>query len=222
MPRSSRKARQVWDCKSCTTSDWNSRSVPGRTCFSVLIKLSTTFHSITILNLNNGFSCYGKKMWQPTEYIFLLKLSFAFHLWNLAQPCIVCDNGTGFVKVRDMSWRTLKSPSLTGFVGCLLSPGWICRPKFPLVHLSFHDWSSNFKSWGGVSYAHYHTLWFLCWGLSWLCGYHSFRVSFQAISDTIELKDIMCGDEAAAVRQSLDIKYPVRYWYLLVLWSRYA
>ena len=31
----------------------------------------------------------------------------------------------------------------------------------------------------------------------------------QAISETIELKDIMCGDEAAAVRQSLDIKYPV-------------
>lgn len=31
----------------------------------------------------------------------------------------------------------------------------------------------------------------------------------EAISDTIELKDIMCGDEAAAVRQTLDIKYPV-------------
>ncbi len=31
----------------------------------------------------------------------------------------------------------------------------------------------------------------------------------EAISDTVELKDIMCGDEAAAVRQSLDIKYPV-------------
>lgn len=31
----------------------------------------------------------------------------------------------------------------------------------------------------------------------------------QAISETIELKDIMCGDEAAAVRHTLDIKYPV-------------
>lgn len=31
----------------------------------------------------------------------------------------------------------------------------------------------------------------------------------EAISDTVELKDIMCGDEAASVRQSLDIKYPV-------------
>jgi hypothetical protein len=31
----------------------------------------------------------------------------------------------------------------------------------------------------------------------------------KAISDSIELKDIMCGDEAAAVRATLDIKYPV-------------
>jgi len=31
----------------------------------------------------------------------------------------------------------------------------------------------------------------------------------EAISEAVELKDIMCGDEAAAVRQSLEIKYPV-------------
>jgi hypothetical protein len=31
----------------------------------------------------------------------------------------------------------------------------------------------------------------------------------ESISETIELKDIMCGDEAAAVRQTLEIKYPV-------------
>ena len=32
----------------------------------------------------------------------------------------------------------------------------------------------------------------------------------QAISDTMELKEIMCGEEAATMRNSLDIKYPVR------------
>jgi actin-related protein 2 len=31
----------------------------------------------------------------------------------------------------------------------------------------------------------------------------------EAISDSVELKDVMCGDEAAAVRSVLDIKYPV-------------
>jgi actin-related protein 2 len=31
----------------------------------------------------------------------------------------------------------------------------------------------------------------------------------EAVSDTLELKEVMCGDEAAAVRQSLEIKYPV-------------
>jgi hypothetical protein len=31
----------------------------------------------------------------------------------------------------------------------------------------------------------------------------------EAVSETLELKEVMCGDEAAAVRQSLDIKYPV-------------
>ena len=29
------------------------------------------------------------------------------------------------------------------------------------------------------------------------------------MSETLELKEVMCGDEAAAVRHSLDIRYPV-------------
>lgn len=74
---------------------------------------------------------------------------------SLAQtPCIVCDNGTGFVKV--------------GFAG----------QNFP---------SSIFPS---------------------MIGRPTLRAE-EAISDSIELKDIMCGDEAAAVRSVLDIKYPV-------------
>jgi actin-related protein 2 len=31
----------------------------------------------------------------------------------------------------------------------------------------------------------------------------------EALSETVELKEVMCGDEAAAVRHSLDIHYPV-------------
>lgn len=31
----------------------------------------------------------------------------------------------------------------------------------------------------------------------------------EAVSDVMELKEIMCGDEAAAVRHSLDVRYPV-------------
>ena len=31
----------------------------------------------------------------------------------------------------------------------------------------------------------------------------------QAISDSMELRDIMCGEDAAAMRSSLDIRYPV-------------
>lgn len=69
-------------------------------------------------------------------------------------PCIVCDNGTGFVKV--------------GFAG----------QNFP---------TSIFPS---------------------MVGRPILRAE-EVISDTIELKDIMCGDEAAAVRQTLDCKYPV-------------
>jgi len=67
---------------------------------------------------------------------------------------VVCDNGTGFVKV--------------GYAG----------QNFP---------SSIFPS---------------------MVGRPILRAE-EAISETVELKDIMCGDEAAAVRQSLDIKYPV-------------
>lgn len=71
-----------------------------------------------------------------------------------AMPCIVCDNGTGFVKV--------------GYAG----------QNFP---------TSIFPS---------------------MIGRPILRAE-EAISDTIELKDVMCGDEAAAVRSVLDIKYPV-------------
>ena len=42
------------------------------------------------------------------------------------------------------------------------------------------------------------------------CIYHSISDHGQAISDTMELKEIMCGEEAATMRNSLDIKYPVR------------
>eukprot|EP01038_Epipyxis_sp_PR26KG_P011319 gene11319-15182_t len=69
-------------------------------------------------------------------------------------PCIVCDNGTGFVKV--------------GYAG----------QNFP---------TSIFPS---------------------MVGRPILRAE-ESISETVELKDIMCGDEAAAVRQTLDIHYPV-------------
>jgi actin-related protein 2 len=69
-------------------------------------------------------------------------------------PCIVCDNGTGFVKV--------------GYAG------------------------QNFPSFIYPS----------------MIGRPILRAE-EAVSDTLELKEVMCGDEAAAVRQSLDIKYPV-------------
>jgi actin-related protein 2 len=68
-------------------------------------------------------------------------------------PCIVCDNGTGFVKV--------------GYAG------------------------QNFPAYSFAS----------------MVG----RPILRAEEDvgTVELKDVMCGDEAAAVRHSLDIRYPV-------------
>ncbi len=69
-------------------------------------------------------------------------------------PCIVCDNGTGFVKV--------------GYAG----------QNFP---------SSIFPS---------------------MVGRPLLRAE-EVIDDTIELKDIMCGEEASAARHSLDIRYPV-------------
>jgi actin-related protein 2 len=31
----------------------------------------------------------------------------------------------------------------------------------------------------------------------------------ESLSEAVDLKDIMCGDEAAKARQYLDIKYPV-------------
>lgn len=69
-------------------------------------------------------------------------------------PCVVCDNGTGFVKV--------------GYAG----------QNFP---------TAIFPS---------------------MIGRPILRAE-ESISETVELKDIMCGDEAAAVRQTLEIKYPV-------------
>lgn len=69
-------------------------------------------------------------------------------------PCIVCDNGTGFVKV--------------GYAG----------QNFP---------TSIFPS---------------------MVGRPILRAE-EAVSDAMDLKDIMCGDEAAAVRHSLDVQYPV-------------
>lgn len=41
----------------------------------------------------------------------------------------------------------------------------------------------------------------------------------EAVSETLELKEVMCGDEAAAVRQSLDIKYPVYYFIITETYS---
>lgn len=69
-------------------------------------------------------------------------------------PCIVCDNGTGFVKV-----------------------GWAGQ-NFPVY---------SFAS---------------------MVGRPILRAE-EAFADGVELKDIMCGDEAAAARHSLDIRYPV-------------
>mmetsp|Transcript_3453 Transcript_3453/g.5390 ORF Transcript_3453/g.5390 Transcript_3453/m.5390 type:complete len:307 (-) Transcript_3453:211-1131(-) len=71
-----------------------------------------------------------------------------------SMPCIVCDNGTGFVKV--------------GYAG----------QNFPS-----HIYPS-------------------------MVGRPILRAE-EAVSETLELKEVMCGDEAAAVRHSLDIKYPV-------------
>ena len=81
-----------------------------------------------------------------------LKMAAMSGLANM--PCIVCDNGTGFVKV--------------GYAG------------------------QNFPAYSFAS----------------MVG----RPILRAEEDvgTIELKDVMCGDEAAAVRHSLDIRYPVR------------
>jgi actin-related protein 2 len=70
------------------------------------------------------------------------------------QPCIVCDNGTGFVKV--------------GYAG----------HNFP---------TSIFPS---------------------MVGRPILRAE-EAVAEGVELKEIMCGDEAAAVRHSLDIHYPI-------------
>lgn len=36
-------------------------------------------------------------------------------------------------------------------------------------------------------------------------------IKLQALQENVVLKEIMCGDEAAAVRASLDCKYPVSY-----------
>jgi actin-related protein 2 len=69
-------------------------------------------------------------------------------------PCVVCDNGTGFVKV--------------GYAG----------QNFP---------SSIFPS---------------------MVGRPILRAE-EALSENVDLKEIMCGDEAAAVRHSLDVRYPV-------------
>jgi actin-related protein 2 len=69
-------------------------------------------------------------------------------------PCVVSDNGTGFVKV--------------GFAG----------QNFP---------SSIFPS---------------------IVGRPILRAE-EDISEGVELKEIMCGDEAAAARHSLDVRYPV-------------
>lgn len=69
-------------------------------------------------------------------------------------PCIVCDNGTGFVKV--------------GYAG----------QNFPA-----HIYPS-------------------------MVGRPIIRAE-ETLSETTELKEVMCGDEAAAVRHSLDISYPV-------------
>lgn len=70
------------------------------------------------------------------------------------QPCIVCDNGTGFVKV--------------GYAG----------HNFP---------TSIFPS---------------------MIGRPILRAE-EAVAEGIHLKEVMCGDEAAAVRHSLDIRYPI-------------
>jgi actin-related protein 2 len=69
-------------------------------------------------------------------------------------PCVVCDNGTGFVKV--------------GYAG------------------------QNFPSFIYPS----------------MIGRPMLRAE-ESISDTLELKEIMCGEEAAIARASLDIRWPV-------------
>lgn len=69
-------------------------------------------------------------------------------------PCLVCDNGTGFVKI--------------GYAG----------QNFP---------ASIFPS---------------------MVGRPILRAE-EALDETIQLKDIMCGDEASAARHSLEVKYPV-------------
>lgn len=70
-------------------------------------------------------------------------------------PTIVCDNGTGFVKV-----------------------GWA---------------GQNFPAFSFAS----------------MVGRPILRAE-EAFAEGVELKDVMCGDEAAAARHSLDIRYPVR------------
>ena len=69
-------------------------------------------------------------------------------------PCLVCDNGTGFVKV--------------GYAG----------QNFP---------TSIFPS---------------------MVGRPILRAE-ESVDETIQLKEIMCGEEASAARHSLEVKYPV-------------
>jgi actin-related protein 2 len=69
-------------------------------------------------------------------------------------PCLVCDNGTGFVKI--------------GYAG----------QNFP---------ASIFPS---------------------MVGRPILRAE-EALDESVQLKDIMCGDEASAARHSLEVKYPV-------------
>ncbi len=87
--------------------------------------------------------------------LLLGRLCLFFISHFLLKPCIVCDNGTGFVKV--------------GYAG----------QNFP---------ASIFPS---------------------MIGRPVLRAE-ESLSEAVELKDIMCGDEAAKARQYLDIKYPVR------------
>jgi len=86
-----------------------------------------------------------------------------FHWYNVEMaapsglgkmPCIVCDNGTGFVKV--------------GYAG----------QNFP---------ANIFPS---------------------MVGRPILRAE-EAVSDTITLKEVMCGDEASEVLANLDVRYPV-------------
>jgi actin-related protein 2 len=117
--------------------------------------------------------------------------------------CLVCDNGTGFVKVCAVSCSKGDKQDLAndeagqvGYAGenfpRAIFPSMVGRPILRAEEVIPAAGCLMRSSRPGM------TVVMLSVGL-----YH------QAVDDTVQLRDVMCGDEAAAVRHCLEINYPV-------------